>query len=58
MNLPLVYASTLEADRRVGEGIAASGRDEAIELTPQELVEYGETGVLPERVERWLTSRD
>ena len=58
MTLPLVNASTLEADRRVREGIAASGRDEAIELTPQELAEYGETGALPERVERWLTSRD
>jgi hypothetical protein len=56
--LPLTYASTPEADYRVCEGIAASERDEAIELTPQELAEYGETGALSERVERWLTSPD
>ena len=55
---PLAYASTPEADHRVREGIAASKRDETTELTPQELAEYGETGALPERVERWLTSRD
>jgi hypothetical protein len=55
---PLAYASTPEADHRIREGIAASERDEAIDLTPQELAEYGETGALPERVERWLKSRD
>ena len=54
----LAYASTPEADQRVREGIAASEGDDAIELTAPELEEYGETGVLPERVERWLTSRD
>ncbi len=47
ITIPLVYASTSEADQRVREGIAASDRDEAIELTPQELAEYGETGALP-----------
>jgi len=34
----------------------ASARGEVIELTPEELSEYGATGVLPKRVEQWLTS--
>lgn len=52
-----VYAEGDDDERAVREGLEASARGEAIELTAEELAEYGATGVLPVRVDRWLTSR-
>lgn len=39
------------------EGIAQSEAGDTIELTRRELLEYAETGALPERVEWWFASR-
>lgn len=52
-----VYAQGDDDERAVREGLEASARGEAIELSAEELAAYGATGVLPERVDRWLTSR-
>jgi hypothetical protein len=44
-------------ERRVGAGIEASERDEALALTTDEADAYYETGVLPDRVKTWAASR-
>jgi hypothetical protein len=43
--------------QRVRAGIEASEHDEAIALTADEAQAYYETGVLPERVKKWVASR-
>jgi hypothetical protein len=53
----IAYATAADDERRIREGLAQSEAGDAVELTPEELDEYAETGALPERVERWLSSR-
>jgi hypothetical protein len=44
--------------RRVRQGFAEADRGEFVDLSPEEMEQYLETGALPERVERWLESYD
>jgi hypothetical protein len=46
----VAYAIAADDERRRRDGLAQSEAGEAVELTPQELDEYVETGPLPERV--------
>jgi hypothetical protein len=52
----LPRSQALEA--HVLEGIEQADRGEFADMTPDETARYLETGVLPERVERWIDAYD
>jgi hypothetical protein len=53
---PIRAKLSLDVARRVRASIEGAMRGEFVDLSPEETRRYGETGELPERVERWLDS--